>query len=330
MQGDFLKRWVPAKLITEETGMFCRWMYFGNKKFTEPFFDDTIRVCRQFPENKSLFKSTSVLEMLAPWSVSLQSIPPTAFIFHVSRCGSTLLSQLLSLDPRNIVLSEVPFLDEVLRLPFGQNGITVQQADHYFGEALQFYGQQKDTDESQVFVKLDSWHLFFYRRIRKLYPSVPFIILYRSPAEIIRSQQRSRGMQSVPGMLEKEIFGFTERELTTDLDLHMCRVLEKYFAEILGLIKTNENFLLFNYDEGIPSILERVLLHLGIHTEAGYREKINERITFDGKRPAFFFQAEEAAPNEASYLQKSIELYKQLEGERLSPKVVENKLQQQA
>ena len=330
MQGDFLKSWIPAKLITEEMGILCRWMYVGNKEFTEPFFDDTIRVCRQFPENKSLFKSTSVFEMLAPWSIHLQSIPPTAFIFHVSRCGSTLLSQMLALDQRNIVLSEVPFLDEVLRLPFSQNGTTTEEADHYFSDALQFYGRQKEAGKSKVFVKLDSWHLFFYHRIRKLYPSIPFIILYRSPADIIRSQQRSRGMQSVPGILEKEIFGFTEEEFTTDLDLHMCRVLEKYFAAILGIIKTDENFLLFNYDEGMTSILERVLLHLGIHPEAGYREKVNERVTFDGKRPAFFYQAEEAAPNDGSHLQKSMDLYKQVEEERLSRNVVENKLQQQA
>ncbi len=50
-------------------------------------------------------------------------------------------------------------------------------------------------------------------KARKLYPQTPFILLYRQPGEVIRSQQKRRGMQSIPGLLEPEIFGFTKNEI---------------------------------------------------------------------------------------------------------------------
>ena len=330
MHGEALKHWIPVKLIEENNELLCRWMYISNKKFTDPFFDQTINRCKVLPENANFFKPTSALGMLPEWAADVDSINPSAFIFHVSRCGSTLLSQILALDDTNIALSEVPFLDKMLRLPFERQNMDVVQSDTYFLEALKFYGQPKDTNESQLFIKLDSWHLLFYERIRKLYPNITFVILYRSPADIIRSQQRSRGMQSVPGLIEKEVFGFTEQEITTDLDVYMSRVLEKYFASILNIIRSDTNFLLVNYDEGMVPITERLLNRIGRNPGPDFWQKTKARMEFDGKHPSFFFKNEESAVNELDYLQECIRLYNEVEKERISLSIVENKLQQEA
>jgi len=328
MHGQFLKHWVPIKFVPNETPKLCQWLYVGDKKFTEPFFDETILRCRSLPENKSFFKPTSGLEMLPLWSAGMESIPPTAIIFHVSRCGSTLLSQLLALEPNHVVLSEVPFLDELLRLPFTKDKISAEESNHYFSEAIRFYGQKKDVEESHLFIKLDSWHLLFYDRVRSLYPDTLFVILYRSPADIIRSQQRARGMQSVPGLIEREIFGFNESDFTADLDLYMSRVLEKYFTQILRIMKTDTNLLLVNYNEGILDITQRLLLRLGVEPSESYSKKMQERLEYDAKRPAFFFTTEGPAEKNALFLQKSQELYQQVEENRILMSV-DNKLQQQ-
>ena len=330
MHGESLRNWFPIKLLTQEEPHLCQWMFMGDKKFTEPFFDETILWCKSFRESKDFFKSTSSLEMLQLWSGDIISIQPTAFIFHVSRCGSTLLSQLLSLEAKHIVLSEVPFLDELLRLPFNeQHNLSVEQSDYYFKEAIRFYGQMRNAEESHLFIKLDSWHLLFYDRIRKLYPNVPFVILYRSPADIIRSQQRARGMQSVPGLIEREIFGFADSDFTPDLDLHMSRVLEKYFTQILRIIKADTNLLLADYDEGICEIARQLLSLVGIQPGEQYSEKMKERMEFDGKRPSFFFNSEEPADTNAEYLRPAQSLYHQLQKERKSFTTSKNKLHQQ-
>lgn len=114
-----IQNWYPSRIrMNPQLGVYCEWMHLQDMPFTDPFFDETLVKARRIPANSSRFRPTSGLDMLTGWSVHLPHVPPTAFIFHVSRCGSTLLSQLLGLDPRFISLAEVPFFDDLLRLPF--------------------------------------------------------------------------------------------------------------------------------------------------------------------------------------------------------------------
>ncbi|WP_423146566.1 hypothetical protein [Rubrolithibacter danxiaensis] len=86
---------------------------------------------------------------------------PSAIIFHISRCGSTLLSQLLSLTEQSIVLSEVPFIDELLRLCYSDNEYGQTEIADFLTAALKFYGQKRYEQEKYLFIKTDSWHIFY-------------------------------------------------------------------------------------------------------------------------------------------------------------------------
>ena len=319
MHKSELIDWVPLKTFAEEDDLLCQWLYTGGKKFTEPFFDDTIRVCKRLPENSRAFKSSSTLEMLPYLADGFEPLEPTAFIFHVSRCGSTLLAQLLGINPAHVVLSEVPFLDEILRLPYkAGNNNNQENINRYFRAALQLYTQKSDERVSRLFVKSDSWHLFFYEEIRELFPDTPFIFLYRSPAEIIRSQKKQRGLQSIPGMIERELFGFKEEDITFDLDVYMARVLEKYFSKLFDIIHMDTNFILCNYAEGMENILEKVLSAIGLQPDEDERRKMEERMGFDGKRPQFFYEKEIPETSHAEYLTRCMKLYKEVEEKRQS------------
>src|SRR5438270_2216883 len=214
LQNSFLRDapgpdWIPWKIVEEQDAILVRWLYLGEKKFTEPFFTDSIQHCTVFEQNRFPNQLFSSLSQMQQCSREVEAIKPNAFIFHVSRCGSTLLSQFLSIDPQNIVLSEVPLLDELLRLPYHKRQKTsLENSDDYFHAALQLHGRPRSILEKNLFVKTDSWHLMFHQRIRRLYPQTPFLVLYRSPLEVIRSQKKLRGMQSVPGTIEAEVFGF--------------------------------------------------------------------------------------------------------------------------
>jgi hypothetical protein len=52
-------------------------------------------------------------------------LPPTGFIFHMSRCGSTLVSQMLASIPDNVVISEAGPIDAVV-----QAQATLPDLDH--------------------------------------------------------------------------------------------------------------------------------------------------------------------------------------------------------
>ena len=312
--ADEIANWLPWKL----SGTLCEWIYTADKKFTEPFFSDTIAVCKNFVENRSSYKVIAGLETMTEWSSEANAINPSAFIFHVSRCGSTLLSQMLSLEESNIVLSEVPFFDELLRLPY-KNPIDRMLANDYLVAAIKLYGRKKSRDESQLFIKTDSWHLHFYEQLRDLFPSVPFILLFRNPLEVIHSHQKQRGMQSVPGMIEPGVFGFSEEQLKeTNLDAYMTNVLEGYFKKMIEISKADDNTLLCNYNEGMNNVLKKINSFLSLNIVPANESIMRERAVFHAKHPQQLFIGDRKEFNVSDFMMPLLQSCQELENIRLA------------
>ena len=143
------KGWVPLKLNAAGTNLLCRWLYVGDKDFTEPFFDDTIADRRSLPENGFLNKRMSSVDALTGQVKEVEIIEPTAFVFHISRCGSTLISQMLGMQTSNIILSEVPFIDEILINGYKKN----RSITELIKAALGFYGAKRNEQNKQLLLK---------------------------------------------------------------------------------------------------------------------------------------------------------------------------------
>lgn len=93
--------------------------------------------------------------------------------------------------------------------------INNESQSNYLQAAIKFIGQNKNGNEQILFIKTDSWHIFFHRTFRHLFPTAPFILLFRSPDEVIYSHQKVHGMQAIPRLIEPEIFGFKQKEITS-------------------------------------------------------------------------------------------------------------------
>ncbi len=308
-----IKNWVPWKLLNHSAEPVCSWLYTGNKNFTEPFFDDTISICRSLDENCKPFKPVASLQMMAEWADDIDTVNPTAIIFHVSRCGSTLLSQLLALNEASIVLSEVPFFDDLLRLPFKNKSFDNNTSTGFLKAAIKLYGRKKTGIEKNLFIKTDSWHIHFYDSLRPLYPSVPFIFLFRNPWEVVLSQQRQRGMHAVPGIIEPGVFGFSKVQINEpDFNQYMTNVLAGYFNKMIAITKSDPLVLPVNYDEGMSAIFKKIYALPDVSITNSTEKLLNERTRFHAKHPQQLFQEknkEEAIPQ---YLLPVLELYVQL------------------
>ena len=305
-----LKDWIPYKLSEENGNALCRWLYLGDAQFSDPFFDESYFKCMSLPNNSSVFRPVSGVEILPEWSAQIESIPPTAFIFHISRCGSTLIAQLLGMDPSRIVLSEVPFFDEVLLKGFKEN-VSVSQL---LNAAIGFYGAKRNGQHSYLFIKTDSWHLHYYKQLRELYPRVPFLLLYRRPDEVIRSHQKRRGTQAVPGLIDPAIFNLSKEGLVNlNMDEYLARVLESYFTSFLEILKADKLAVPFNYNEGAINIVKKIAGLSGISLNAGDVEAMKVRASFHGKYPGQVF--EEPALNVLipAYQERVFELYNEVE-----------------
>jgi hypothetical protein len=324
MEDIAIENWIPYKLIKEDGQLQCHWLNTCGERFTEPFFDDTILKLRSIHLQHSTLSSVSDLEMMKEWANGLNEVEPTALIFHISRCGSTLVSQFLVTSEENIVLSEVPFFDDLLRLPYKESQVDQVAINELLTAAIKFYGQirtnpsgSNGVHETQLYIKTDSWHIFFYEQLRRLYPSVPFILMYRSPDEVFRSHKKIPGMQAVCGLIEQQVFGFKPGEMDDKHpDIYLASVLESYLSRYLEIAETDDQFLLLNYSEGPMPMIKKIASFANTALSKEDLVTMEERSRYHSKKPGERF-TEETITHIPSCLDKAMQLYHKLEEKRI-------------
>ncbi len=319
MNGNKIENWFPRKILGNAREPACSWIYLGAKPFTEPFFNDTIAACAGLDENCKSFLPVSNLQIMTEWSEQVAAVDPAAIIFHVSRCGSTLLSQLIALDAENIVLSEVPFFDDLLRLPFKNTTVDQALSAEYLKAAIRLYGRIRTANEKNLFIKTDSWHIHFYNIFRSLFPSIPFIFLYRDPWEVMQSQQRQRGMHAVPGIIEPALFGFSnEHESQYNLDQYVYQVMETYLKKMVAISMSDPLVILVNYNEGISTIFEKLYRVCGLNKNVNTDQLIIEREKFHAKHPHQLFKEDNTRLEIPNYVLPLTKIYRQLDELRMA------------
>ncbi len=311
---NILKNWIPYKINFQEEPITCEWLDFGDKTFIEPFFQETVALCKRNDINRRFFKSTSSLESLIEFSEGLNFVPPTAFIFHISRCGSTLLSQQLSLIETNVMVSEAPILDEILReISFKKNNIAGKLIDESLKAAIKFLGSKRSGTEENFVIKLDSWHILYHEKIRELFPDTPFICNFRRPDEVIRSQLQEPGMHAMRGVIQPEVFGF---ELSEILKLkhneYIAQVIARYFEIFIELSDIDKNTLFLDYADGPITVFNNVICYLKLKVKKEELDEIIKRSQFHSKKPYQVFEEISLDGQIEAYQKAVFELYENL------------------
>lgn len=290
-----LKNWIPYKLDFVNDEWLINWLDLDNHIIKEPFFDETISLRRSAMANRSRLKSQSSLSFLLEQANEVESIPVTAFIFHVSRCGSTLLSQALGGEAQNIVIAEAPLFDEILRAAEKDKNLTDDQIRRCFMAALQFMGQKRSGREKQYFIKLDSWHLHFYEQLRLWFPLVTFYFISREPNAIIASHIKRRGIHAVPGYINPEVFRIRLLDRHYEnFNFYTAEVLTGYYEKISALVALKEpDNHFYDYGWGVDKMLPHFFAAIGLSTY--YLDKISDRLSFHSKYPGERFKLEETA-----------------------------------
>lgn len=215
--------WYPVEL--DSAAGTVSWIHLPGERFSEAFFEDTLR-----KHGRQAKRKTTSLAMLD--TAVRGGCDPAAFFFHSSRCGSTLVMQLLGRVPGCRALSEPPVLDQFLQDPAVKD-CQLRGLIHALGRS--------PGNADRTFLKTDSWHLPHLERIRRIFPGTPCFFLYREPAAILRSHQRERGMQMVPGILDPKLFGLDPATMNhADLDGHAERVLTTIFSLAVQAAETGK------------------------------------------------------------------------------------------
>ncbi|MGB7924194.1 MAG: sulfotransferase [Pyrinomonadaceae bacterium] len=228
MEAAQLRGWMPVRLYWQQSRPMVDWCYLGTRRFTEPFFEQTIDECLRRPFNL-LFRHQTPVEALAQSQEFEPGLSPTGLIFHMSRCGSTLVTQMLASLPQNIVISEAGTIDTVLRANFLNAGVTGEQQLDWLRWMVSALARRRHEQESHLFIKFDSWHTLSMPLILRAFPGVPWIFVCRDPLEVIVSHVRHPSGRMLSGMAETHLLGLDMTAITR-------MPLEEYCAMVLARI----------------------------------------------------------------------------------------------
>ena len=284
-----LEGWLPIHVDWDQTPAAVDWCHVGKRRLLEPFFEQTVEKCLRDPFNL-LFRHQSALEVLTQWQRLRPGLPPNGFIFHMSRCGSTLLAQMLATLPKNIVISEAPPIDSMLRPK--SRGVTEEQQVAWLRGLLSALGQRRNEEEKYFFVKFDSWHTHNLTLIQRAFPKVPWIFLYRDPREVLMSQLQHPGLHMVPGLVESRP---PETSFSTNAPVpaeeRCVQVLASICTAAIDQLRTGSGRAV-NYTELPDSIWTWLREYFQLDYSVAEISRMRDVAQFDAKTPSLFFKAD--------------------------------------
>ncbi len=304
---------MPFRVRAGEAPPRVDWCHLGAERFTAPFFTQTIDACLRRPFNQ-LFARQTVIDALLDAQRIRPGVAPTAFIFHCSRCGSTLYSQLAAALPHAIVISEAPPIDHVFRAA-EPDAIRLE----WLRALLSALGQPRQGDERHLFVKFHAWHIASFPPVQSAFPDVPCLFLYRDPAEVLASQLRMPGIHMIPGGLDPRLTGIDVRTLLPlPREDQYARILE--WILVAGLAHAEAGRVaLVNYTELPGAAIRQLLEWCRTPDDAGLRRRLEGAARFDAKTPSLHFSpADRSVKISLSEIaaDRLAEIYVQLEARR--------------
>jgi hypothetical protein len=225
-------------------------------------FADIVRQARRYDQTKN---------------TKVHSLTQSGFIYHESRCGSTLVANMLTAaDPSaHRVYSEPDVLLQALK----------SENTELVNDVLYMLGRSSDTKEKRVFYKFKST---LVRRIKYMPSQVPWIFLYRDPEEVIASHFNPTEWKSsrVICLLERHkpnLFTFqvakeqgTKLSKMSDSEFCSARLASLCLAAIQEHTTTKHGRF-FNYNTLPGSMWETILpQHFGVDVNSDMIERMKE------------------------------------------------------
>ncbi|HTQ99387.1 MAG TPA: aspartyl/asparaginyl beta-hydroxylase domain-containing protein, partial [Candidatus Acidoferrum sp.] len=275
-------QWLPVALDVAAGTLW--WRHRGERRLTAPFFIDNF-VAQSTADRLVCETPLSALDTVG------RHAAPALFIFHVSRCGSTLLTQMLAELKEWIAIPEAPVLDAFFR--YADLAGDEQQRRQLFGQLLAAFGQCLN-DECHLAVKFDSWHLPWLGWVRRQFPQVPVVLLYRDPLQVLASHAREPGSQLIPGLIDTGLLQPETEDLApADLQGYAQCVLDALFREAerqsqtcIDDATTGAPLLLVNHAELPAALWQRVLPGCGIAVNDAQSFAMQQRARHHGKHAA--------------------------------------------
>jgi hypothetical protein len=274
--------WLPASVGAdpETTEPQIDWLWIDQAAINAPFYEDVLNNFRSRPINRLVQMRTSLATLLNG-AGRQEDISPTGLIYHMSRCGSTLVGRMLASQPDTIVLSEPSPLDAMINLA-QRPDVDADAAIRMVRAIVAALGRWT-APSTRFLIKLDAWHTMSMPLLRAAFPAAPWVFLFREPLEVIVSHLKQPGRHTVQGLQE------AERLLTVD-DAQQSREIQigKAISAIGGAALEHWPLgagIAVNYTSLGNGGADRIMKHLGINGDGSAREKAAIVAKMDAKFP---------------------------------------------
>lgn len=169
------------------------WADLGQHPFREWQFIYTVRHLAEAGAIGECF--TSEVSVLDRPELFDDSVVPSAFIFHISRCGSTLLAKALARPRTHMMISQGGPLQQGFwslvtddwRRPAQPTAETVRR----LRSLILALCRRRLGNEERSFVKFISWNVLYSDLICAAVPEARCLFLYRDPVEVVASIKRA-------------------------------------------------------------------------------------------------------------------------------------------
>lgn len=279
--------WRPIRFYIAKGQVMVDWIRLLDEPLREPFFQHGIQSQMQRPFHLAFRRQTPLHDLLA-WHEQSPGLDPSLVIFHVSRCGSTLITQALAESPHHLQLSEPAPVDFLLRQALPSGLIDKAQVVRALRAWVSAWAQRCDSASPRlesVSLKLDAWNTDKAPLVAEAWPEARWVFLAREPLSVLVSQMRERAFFLVPGTLGACLDGLSLQELAAmHPELYCARVLGDIYAAMAREFDPARTLLLDHTE--LPSTIEtNVLVHMRWQMSADDRVRMRERITRHGKHP---------------------------------------------
>lgn len=194
---------IPVELCKRDSHLFVVSLSLPRGHFKDPFFIDSL--VKSFNILKSEIKLPEENELLArpihydekdkrvvytqadkfiqDYS-DVRNDKKLGFIFHMSRCGSTLATQMLATNDRFFVLSEPTIINAVLDPALN---IDEEKRSSLLRAVIQSLTACSPEICEQIFIKFRSWNTLYLDKIIKYFPDIAWLFIHRQGIEVLRS-----------------------------------------------------------------------------------------------------------------------------------------------
>jgi Sulfotransferase family len=298
--------WLPSRSVQTNEGLAFDWAWFGGRGLDQPFYEDSVRQLGHLPLSQFLRARTGLANLVAGWREQSDPVTPAGLVFHMSRCGSTLVARMLQSLPGCYAASEPEPFDAVVQWAWRAQVSEAEKIAALRAVAAAL-GRNRPEPGSRFFIKLDCWHIFSLPLLRAAFPETPWLFLTRDPLEVAVSQMAMPGVHIVPGMIGADMVGIEGGEAMPQ---------EEYCARVLGrMCDTATDYaavgggLVIDYRDLPKALCHEIPHHFGIGVNEPTEPVIASLLSVDAKHPGQAFSADTVKKrgNASSHLVEAIE-----------------------